>query len=133
MNDYQEQILDHFHNPRNYGIPEWSPTHKKKLQNLSCGDEIEVFLLVENNIINKISFIGEGCSISIASASLLTEELKGKSLDFIHDFTIDKLIDILGIQLTTTRIKCANLALETTKTALDPSTLLQVKEHDSNH
>ena len=118
MNDYQEQILEHYHNPRNFGTPSWQPTYTKKLQNLSCGDEIEVFMLVENDNIKDAAFAGEGCSISIASASMFTEEIKGKNIGFIENFTIDDMLEILGIKLTTSRIRCANLVLEATKESL---------------
>ncbi len=118
MNDYQEQILDHYHNPRNFGKPAWVPTHSKKLQNLACGDEVEVFLLVDSNIIRDASFTGEGCSISIASASLFTEEIKQKSINYLQSFTIENMLEILGIKLTSSRMRCANLIVEASKESL---------------
>jgi len=118
MNDYQEQILDHYHNPRNYYSPKWMPTHKAKLQNLSCGDELELFLLVEKDEIKEVAFQGEGCSISIASASLLTELIIGQDLNFIKNITSDKILSIIGIELTPTRMKCALLSLDTLNKAL---------------
>ena len=121
MNDYQEQILDHYHNPRNFGKPLWIPTHTQKLQNLSCGDEVEIFLLIEEGIVEQVAFTGEGCSISIAAASLYTEEIKGKQVDYIDKFTIDNMLELLGIKLTTSRLRCANLVIEASKAALSPT------------
>ena len=113
MNEFQEQILEHYHNPRNFFKPNWTPTKSAKLQNLSCGDEIELFLLIENNKVKDVSFQGEGCSIALASASLLTEQIKNKSLKFLKKYTIEKLLSLIGIPLTPSRTKCATLSFET--------------------
>jgi len=118
MNEYQEQILDNFKNPRNFGNPQWNPSTSQQVQNVSCGDEIEVFILLDNNIISDIKFVGRGCSISIASASLLTEEFKGKETEYALEFSEDDLKNLLGIPLTTSRLVCATLALEAIKAAL---------------
>jgi nitrogen fixation NifU-like protein len=118
MNDYQQQILDHYKNPRNFGKPSWTPTHTKKLQNLSCGDEVEVFLKIENDQIKDVSFVAEGCSIAIGAMSLLSEEIKKMTLDKFAKFDLNDLMQILGIELTPTRQKCANLGLEAIKGAV---------------
>jgi nitrogen fixation NifU-like protein len=115
MNPFQEQILDHYKNPRNFGKPTWSPTHTKKIQNLSCGDSIEIFLLIEEEIIKDVAFIGEGCSIAIAATSLLLEDLKGKSKEVAELIELDNLLNIMGIELTTARKVCANLSVEAVK------------------
>lgn len=119
MNIYQEQILDHYHHPQNSGKPQ-SFTHSFKLANLSCGDEIEVFVTVEDGMVKDVHFVAEGCSISIASASMISEALKGKTLEEIQQLDDKFVTDLLGIQLTTSRIKCGLLPLEAVKSALTP-------------
>jgi nitrogen fixation protein NifU and related proteins len=113
MNQFQENILDHYKSPRHFGKPDWQPTHTAKLQNTTCGDEIEVFMMIEDNVIKEIGFIGEGCSISIASASILCEALFKKDMSALQKITQDNLIsEMLQIDLTPTRTKCATLPLE---------------------
>jgi nitrogen fixation NifU-like protein len=117
MNEQQQILLDHYHNPRNFGKPE-SFTHSKKLQNLSCGDEVELFLTVNNETVTQAAFEGEGCSISIAAASLLTEKLPGMTLSDVLELDFEDMIDLVGIPLTTSRVKCAVLSLEAAHEAL---------------
>ncbi len=118
MNLYQQQILDHYQNPRNFYKMNDS-THRFFMQNLSCGDEVEIFLKVKNEIIKEASFEGEGCSISIASASILTEFLIDKNIDEVKKFDYDVILDLLGIPLTTSRMKCAVMSLEAVKKSLN--------------
>ncbi len=118
MNEYQEQLLDHYHNPRNFGAPKFHVTSSSKLQNLSCGDEIEVFISAKDGKLDEISFKGEGCSIAIGAASLLYSTLKGEDIEFVKNFKLDELLEIIGLPLTTTRIKCANLSLEALKDSI---------------
>lgn len=117
MNEYQQQILDHYKNPHHYGKLE-DFNHTLKLQNLSCGDEIEVFLKVEDSKIVDASFLGVGCSISIAASSLLLDEIIGKDINVVKQLTIENILEMLGIKLTMTRQKCAYLSLETVQKAL---------------
>ena len=119
MNIYQQQILDNYHNPRNFGAPD-RYDHSYKLENLSCGDEITIYLQVENNTIAQAYFDGEGCAISIASASLLTEYLEEKTLDELRKLQEQDILEILGIQLTTSRMRCATLSLEAAQKAVSP-------------
>jgi nitrogen fixation NifU-like protein len=123
VNPFQEQILDHYKNPRNFGKPVWIPTHTKKIQNLSCGDSIEIFLLIDEGIIKDVAFIGEGCSIAIAATSLLLEDLKGRRKEEAELIELDNLIDIMGIELTTARKVCANLSVTAVKQSLSQSHL----------
>ena len=89
------------------------------MQNLSCGDEVEMFLKVDaKGIIEKASFEAEGCSISIASASMLTEYLVGKNIDDVKLYDYDVVLDLLGIPLTTARLKCAVMSLEAVKKSI---------------
>lgn len=117
MNIYQQQILDHYHNPRHFQKLD-DFTHTFKLQNLSCGDEVEIYLKVDKNKITDASFQGEGCAISIASASLLTDYLIGQTIAAVKSLSVDKVLELLGIQLTTSRLRCAVLPLEAAQKAL---------------
>lgn len=117
MTLYQELILDHYRNPRNQGDLK-VPTYAATMNNPTCGDSLEMQILVKNDIIEDVKFKGSGCAISQASASILTEFLKGKSLEEVKRLEKDDLLDLLGIELSLTRLKCALLSLETFKQAL---------------
>jgi len=114
MNIYREKLLDHYNNPRNYGTLVDADA-KIKLENISCGDSIEMQVRLKDGKLKDVKFQGEGCAVAIASASILTEYAKGKKLADILEIDLDKLQELLGIQLTLSRIKCANLSLETLK------------------
>lgn len=99
-------------------------THKFMMQNLSCGDEVEMFLKVDSKgKVEKASFEAEGCSISIASASMLTEFLVGKNINDVKAFDYDVVLDLLGIPLTTARLKCAVMSLEAVKKSINHETV----------
>ncbi|KYH26884.1 iron-sulfur cluster assembly scaffold protein IscU 2 [Halalkalicoccus paucihalophilus] len=108
---YREQILDHYKNPRNYGELE-DPTFSHVGENPMCGDEITVDVLLEDDgeTIEYVAFSGDGCAISQASASLLTQELPGMSLDELDEMDRDDITEMLGIEISPMRIKCAVLA-----------------------
>lgn len=113
---YRQNILDHFKNPRNYGKLE-NPDFEIEEENISCGDRIgmNIKLKIKNEkfkIIEDIKFFGEGCAISMASASMLTETIKGKSLADVKKIGKDEIMKMLGVTLTPTRMKCALLPLE---------------------
>lgn len=117
MSIYQQLILDHYRNPRNQGSLE-APTHEATGHNPTCGDRLEMQILVKNDIIEDVKFEGSGCAISQASASILTEFLKGKSIGEASQLTKEDLLALLGIELSPTRLKCALLSLDTLKKAL---------------
>lgn len=108
---YRDLILDHYKNPQNFGHLK-SPSSTFKLYNSACGDIIQIDLKVLKNKVAKIAFNGEGCAISIASASLLTTYVLGKDVEMIAKIKRDDILKLLGITLTPTRIKCALLPLE---------------------
>jgi nitrogen fixation protein NifU and related proteins len=114
---YREHILDHYKNPRNYGdLPE--ATHHYHDTNPLCGDEITMFLKVgEDGRIDDVHFTGRGCAISQASASLLTEEIRGKTLDEAKAIDREHVLANLGITISPARVKCALLSLKTLKGA----------------
>lgn len=118
MTEAQEIILENFKEPQNYGVPTWTPTSTSTMQNPTCGDEVTVYLKVDNNVLEEINFTGEGCSISIASASLLSQELKKKDVNAVLKYSENELKSLLGIELTTSRTNCALLSLEAIKDAL---------------
>lgn len=115
---YREIILDHFKNPRNFGKLK-NPSASFSLYNSACGDKITIDIVIknkeqttDNKIINEIKFTGEGCAISIASASMLTEKVMGRNIIDVAKMNTEEVLKMLGINLTPTRLKCALLPLE---------------------
>ena len=108
---YRQQILDHYKNPRHYGSLE-DPTFSHRGHNPSCGDEIEfdVTLAEDGDTIESVAFEGEGCAISQASASMLAQRLPGMTLEEVDEMDRDDVIDMLGVDISPMRIKCAVLA-----------------------
>ena len=130
---YKQVILDHSKHPRNNGTIENS--YKLEMLNPSCGDKITVSVKLIDDIIEDIKFLGTGCSISLASASMLTEELKGLSVEnanvkiknFLNmimgnEFNEDNLEDSISLQNISqlpARVKCATLAWKITEKILE--------------
>lgn len=129
---YQEVILDHCKRPRNFHSMEAADRHAEGYNPL-CGDKVKIFVKLENGRINDISFQGSGCAISTASASILTETLKGKTVaeaeglfETFHDLVTGKksgnapgkLAVFSGVSEFPVRVKCATLAWHTLKNAL---------------
>ncbi len=111
MNIYQDLILDHYHHPHNKGKID-KPDRTAKVNNPLCGDKIEIMVNFGKNKISEIKFQGEGCVISNASASLLTDYAKDKSKQELKKLDSKFIINMLGIDLGVNRIKCAVLPLE---------------------
>ncbi|MDD5084339.1 MAG: iron-sulfur cluster assembly scaffold protein [Candidatus Moranbacteria bacterium] len=118
MSIYQEQILDHFHNPRHYGILD-HPTHQSDTKNISCGDALHMDIIVKDGIIRDIGFYGNGCAISQASASLLAEYICHKPVAEAKALKKGDVEKLIGIDLSPNRLKCAILSLETLHKALN--------------
>lgn len=117
MDLYAENILDHFKHPRNAGsLP--SPTVQHREENLSCGDDMTIDLLIEDGVIKDLAWQGQGCAISQAAMSLFSEELRGKKLDDAAVLTKDDVLSLLGVPVGARRLKCALLCLHTLKNAL---------------
>ena len=107
---YRQQILDHYRNPRNYGELS-DATFSHTGENPSCGDEIRVdVVLSDDDVIERVAFSGDGCAISQAAASMLTSELVGLGLDELGALDRDDVLDLLGVDVTPMRVKCAVLA-----------------------
>ena len=130
---YQEVILDHNRRPRNFG-PLASANHRADGSNPLCGDKVTVLLDLEAGRIRDVAFQGAGCAISTASASLMTEALKGLSVEeartLFHGFhelvtqgdegeDLGKLAVFTGVREYPMRVKCATLAWHTLMAALD--------------
>ena len=135
LNDlYQALILDHSKNPRNFGKVD--ATHKIDANNPLCGDHLTLYLDVEDNIVRNISFEGDGCAISKASASIMTEVLKDKNIDDILSIVenvnlmfqgkeyqksdlLKKITALQGVSKYPSRIKCASLSWHAAKAAVE--------------
>jgi nitrogen fixation NifU-like protein len=132
---YRELILDHYRNPRNH-VPLESPAVVAEGYNPLCGDEVELRLDVEGDIISDVSFTGRGCSISQASGSMLTEVVKGKTVaqaralialftrmmtdpDFVPEEDVGDLEALQGVAKYPVRVKCATLAWHALQDGLD--------------
>jgi nitrogen fixation NifU-like protein len=111
---YRDNIIDHYQNPRNYGTLE-HPDVSYEDSNPVCGDELRIDLQVKDNTVVDARFSGHGCSISQASASMLTEEIIGKTLEEVKQIDKQYLLDMLGIPLGPVRLKCALLSLKVLK------------------
>ena len=114
MNIYQEELLDHYENPSNYGVLS-NPDISHEEDNPLCGDKIRMDLLIEDDIIKEVRFCGYGCTISLAAASMLTEKIEGKSLEEVKKLSREDIMDMIGIPLGPVRVKCALLALKVLK------------------
>ena len=138
---YQDIILEHGKNPKNFGKCE-NHTHQAKGHNPLCGDQVEIYLKLNvDNTVEKLTFEGSGCAISIASTSIMTELVKGKSLKIAKQIIIDflnmikntqkieskdlnddqkiKIMSLSGVKQYPMRVKCATLAWHTLSSAME--------------
>ena len=107
---YREYILQHYRHPRNYGeLPEPDIEHED--DNPLCGDQVHIDVVLEDDRIAQIGFKGKGCAISQASTSILTEKVKGKTLDEVKQLTKEDIFAWLRIPISPMRVKCAVLGL----------------------
>ena len=113
---YRELILEHYKHPHNAGTLE-HPDASQEEYNPLCGDRVRIDLRIEDGIIKDVRFQGRGCAISQASASLLTDEILGKSVADVQAFGKQDMLDLLGVPLdkNPVRIKCALLPLKALK------------------
>ena len=114
---YRDQILEHYKRPRNFGrLSEFDLEFEDS--NPFCGDEQHVFIkLDDDDRVAEVAFEGQGCAISTAATSLLTDELIGKSRQELLALPKDFVLDLLGIEISATRLKCALLGLKVVKGA----------------
>lgn len=114
---YQQNILDHWKHPRNSGRLE-QPTVSQEEINPLCGDKLCFDLQIEDDVITDVRFTGRGCAISQAAASMLTEVVKGKPLAEARRIGKEEMLDLLGIPIGYTRLKCALLGLKAFKVSV---------------
>jgi nitrogen fixation NifU-like protein len=146
---YQEVILDHSRKPRNFRRPDHA-NREAKGDNPLCGDKVTVFLTVDDGKVTDVGFQGRGCAISMASASLMTEIVKGKSeaearalFESFHDEMtgksachgaaageLDKLTVLSGVREYPMRVKCATLSWHTLMAALDKAQIVSTESDD---
>ena len=115
---YKENILDHYKHPRNKG--ELSPCDvcRRELNPL-CGDEISIYLNFKDDKVADVKFNGNGCAISLASVSMLTERLKGMTKEDIQKLKDEDILNMLGISISQVRMKCALLSLKTVQKGIE--------------
>lgn len=119
MNDESsaEFILDHYKNPRNHGVIQ-NPSSSITEMNPLCGDTVHFTVIIEDGKIKDIKFIGQGCSISQASASILSEFTINKNVSEVRNMNDKDLLDLIGLSLGPNREKCALLSLNALKKIL---------------
>lgn len=117
MDIYQQNILEHYKNPRHNGKLVGVP--QAEAANPSCGDKISFQSRVKNNKIVDLAWQGEGCVLSQATASILAEDSIGRTIDYVSKIDDKTLLSILQIEVGPNRLRCATLALEALKKAIE--------------
>jgi len=114
---YKEYILDHYRNPRNFGTLENATVSAEDLNPL-CGDRVRIDIAVDDKgRVERVRFNGKGCAISQEATSMLTETVKGMTLEEVAKLPQDAVLENVGIGISPTRMKCAMLGLKVLKSA----------------
>lgn len=117
MDIYAEELMSNYEHPHNKGkIPDADAEFHE--YNPICGDDIIMYLKIKDDVIKDVKFDGDGCAISIASSSMLTDNVKGKTLEEVEKMGFEDLKDIIGVDPGPARLKCATLPLKTLKEAI---------------
>jgi nitrogen fixation protein NifU and related proteins len=117
---YRDEILEHYRNPHNFGtLAEPDVTYEGF--NPLCGDRLTLSLKFADGAVSDVAFTGRGCAVSVASASMLTDDIKGRPIGEVDALTNQDVIDNLGIELSPARLKCALLPIDTLHHALEQS------------
>ena len=124
---YQDHILDHFEDPYHRGHCQGA-THAHEDDNPLCGDVVQIELKIDDDQVQEAWFDGDGCCISQASASMLMEEIEGKSVDQVKEFNAEQMLKLFQARLTPNRQKCCLLPWRVVQTALFSS--LQTRQAD---
>lgn len=116
MDLYREEILEHWQNPQNFGEMKGADVTIDQINPL-CGDEVRFYFKIKKGKIDDVSFTGNGCAISIAASSILSEVLKGKKVEMVKKITGEDVLELVGGKkgFPPARLKCAFLALEAVK------------------
>lgn len=131
---YREEIIDHYQNPRNFGKMRDADVSFSDY-NPVCGDEVEMQAKMENGTVKEAMFTGKGCAISQAAASMLTENVGGKSNKEIATMKQDEMLKIIRINPSPVRIKCAMLALRALQKGIiqyEATKVATAKKNDSS-
>ncbi len=115
---YRDYILEHYRSPHNFGVLE-APDVSQEGYNPLCGDRLTLQLGIADGVVQRVAFTGRGCAISQASASLLTDDIKGRSVEDLSKMQPEDVLDLLGIEISPARLKCALLSLDTLSHALE--------------
>lgn len=115
---YRDEILEHYRHPHNFGTLD-EPDVRHEMANPLCGDRITLMLgISDEGTVEEVAFTGRGCAISQASASMLTDQIRGMALADIARLDRENVLDNLGIEISPARLKCALLSLQTLRAAL---------------
>ena len=111
---YREHLLDHYRNPRHFGTLK-DAEHIHDLNPL-CGDELEFFAVFDGTTIKQVSFNGQGCALSVASASMLADEVLGKDGRWVKGLSRESMTALVGVDVAPMRVKCMMLPVKILKT-----------------
>lgn len=114
---YKQKIIDHYKNPRNQGELE-DFTYRAQVANSVCGDELTIFLREEDGKIVEVGYKGTGCAISMAGISMLSEKLKGMTVKQIAELPNEFVLELLGMEGKSPRLKCALISIEAARRAV---------------
>lgn len=114
---YNEKILELWKNPKNFGELQ-NPTHKYSEANPICGDEMSIYLQVENKIVKDARFFSTGCLVCIVFASELTEMIKGMKVEEVYELKNEDFLKLLDIEITSLKMQCACLSLDAVQNCL---------------
>lgn len=113
---YRDEILDHYKRPRNEGSLDTE--YEAEGENASCGDDTHIYLDIENGEVSEMKHETDGCAICTAAVSILSEELREKTVEDVKGLDRDWMLEKLGVEVSPMRMKCAMLGLKTAQKAL---------------
>lgn len=114
---YKQKIIDHYKNPRNQGeLKDF--TYRAQVANSVCGDEVTIFMKEQDGKIVEVGYKGTGCAISMAGVSMLSEKLKGMTIQEVNDLKNEYILDLLGMDQKSPRLKCALISVEAARRAI---------------
>jgi len=124
---YRQHILEHYKHPQNKGVLA-NATHSAKGTNPMCGDALTLYFTIHNGTITESAFDGDGCAISVSATSMLTEALKGKSIEDAKLLAPGDIYNMLGVQINPGRVNCALLGYKALNDALNTTPITNERE-----